>query len=259
MIRTGRVTLFTLFLIYLTVALIFYWLGRRGKRFVLRRIPALDAIEEGVGRAVEMQRPVHWTAGHPRASKLYDATGAYLAAGFTILIRVAQVCMEKGARLLVSVGHPELYPIARDIVDTVYTLGGKPEEFRGENIVLVPEYSYLAAVIGRIIRERPATHIQTGYFWYQDALVLPEVARGEGCFNITGGQVTALPFLIVQSDYTLIADELFAASAQITEDPVLIGYIAGLDVIKGIMIALVVAGVTLASLGIQALSTLIKF
>ncbi|MEM2127490.1 MAG: DUF6754 domain-containing protein [Candidatus Bathyarchaeia archaeon] len=257
MLIQGRITLFVIFIIYTVVMSIFVELGRRGRTFPLRKIPAIEAIDEGVSRAVEMGRPVHWTEGHPRASKLYDAYGVYLVASLAFLTRAAQLCAEKGARLLTSVGHPELYPIAREIVSQAYIYSGKKEEYVEGDIMLMPEYSYLAAILGRIIRERPATHIQVGYFWGQDSVAIPEVARGEGCFSVTGGQVYALPFLVVLSDYTLLADEVFAASAQITHDPILIMNMVGLDVNKMIIIIILVVGIILSSLGISTLSNLI--
>ena len=121
----------------------------------------------------------------------------------------------------------------------------------------MPEYSYLAAVVGRIIREQPGAHVQIGYFWGQDSVAVPEVAQGVGAFSVNGGQVGALQYLVVLSDYVLIADELFAASAQITNDPVLIMDMAGLDINKAIMIVLVVVGAILSTLGIDFLANII--
>jgi hypothetical protein len=158
--------------------------------------------------------------------------------------------------LLSSVGHPELYPIVKEVVQTSFNVTGHPEDYIEADVLLMPEYSYLAAVLGRITREHPAAHIQIGYFWGQDSVAVPEVAQGEGCFSVNGGQIYALQYLIVLSDYVLIADELFAASAQISKDPVLIMDMAGLDVNKAIMIILIILGVILGSLGIQALSNL---
>lgn len=254
----GRLTLFVLFIIYTLVMIAYVNLGRQGKTVNLRKIPAIDAIDEAVSRAVELGRPVHWTEGHPRASKLYDARGVYLVASLSFLSLIARLTAEKGARLLSSVGHPELYPIVKEVVRTSYNVAGHPEDYVDEDIQLMPEYSYLAAVLGRIVREKPAAHIQIGYFWGQDSVAVPEVAQGEGCFSINGGQVGALQYLVVLSDYVLIADELFAASAQISRDPVLIMDMAGLDVNKAIMIVLIIAGVILSTLGISSLANLIN-
>lgn len=253
----GRAPLFALFIIYTVVMLYYSQLGRQGKKVHLRKIPAIDALEEAVSRSVEIGRPVHWTEGHPRASKLYDANGVYLVASLAFLSRIAQLSAEKGARILTSVGHPELYPIVKEVVATSYNITGHPDDYNEEDIQLMPEYSYLAAVVGRIIREKPGAHVQIGYFWGQDSVAVPEVAQGVGAFSVNGGQVGALQYLVVLSDYVLIADELFAASAQITNDPVLIMDMAGLDINKAIMIVLVVVGAILSTLGIDFLANII--
>ena len=252
----GRVTLFVIFIIYTGVMLYYSQMGKQGKKVHLRNIPAIDALDEAVSRSVETGRPVHWTEGHPRASKLYDAKGVYLIASLAFLSRIAQLAAEKGARLLASVGHPELYPIVKEVVETSYKMAGRPDDYDEEDIQLMPEYSYLAAVVGRIIREKPGAHVQIGYFWGQDSVAVPEVAQGAGAFSVNGGQVGALQYLVVLSDYVLIADELFAASAQITNDPVLIMDMAGLDINKAIMIALILIGGLLSTLGIDFLANL---
>ena len=255
---SGRENLFIIFVIYLAIMFYFVWRGRKGDKVELRKIPAIDAIDEAVSRAVELGRGVHWTEGHPRASKLYDAYGVYLVASLAFLAKIATSCAEKGARLLLSVGHPELYPIVKDLTQTAYNMAGHPEAYVESDIELMPEYSYLAAVLGRITREHPAAHIQIGYFWGQDSVAVPEVAQGEGCFSINGGQVGALQYLVVLSDYVLIADELFASSAQISQDPVLIMNMVGLDVEKALLIASIIIGTILSSLGVTALQQFFK-
>ena len=254
----GRENLFVIFVIYVAVMLYFVWRGSKGDKVELRKIPAIDAIDEAVARAVEMGKAVHWTEGHPRASKLYDANGVYLVASLSFLAKIARSCAEKGARLLLSVGHPELYPVVKDLTQTAYSMAGHPEAYVESDIELMPEYSYLAAVLGRITREHPAAHIQIGYFWGQDSVAIPEVAQGEGCFSINGGQVSALQYLVVLSDYVLIADELFASSAQISNDPVLIMNMVALDVDKALLIASIFLGTILSTLGIVALRQLFK-
>ena len=154
----GRATLFVIFITYTAIMLYFSQQGKQGKIVHLRRIQAIDAMEEAVSRAVELGRPVHWTEGHPRASKLYDANGVYLVASLAFLARIAQLSAEKGARLISSVGHPELYPVVKEVVSTSFNVAGNPDNYIEEDIQLMPEYSYLAAVVGRIIREKPAAH-----------------------------------------------------------------------------------------------------
>ncbi len=56
-------------------------------------------------------------------------------------------------------------------------------------------------------------HFIKGYF-YAESLLMAETSYNVGAINIAGTTaVTQLPFFIVSCDYTLIGEELYAASA----------------------------------------------
>jgi hypothetical protein len=55
-----------------------------------------------------------------------------------------------------------------------------------------------------------------------------------------------LPFFITACDYTLIGEELYAASAYLSREPLLLGAIKGQDYSKIVILSLIVLGTVLA-------------
>jgi len=93
------------------------------------------------------------------------------------------------------------------------------------------------------MRERPATNFYLGMFW-AESLILAETGSLSGAIQIAGTDaVTQLPFFITTCDYTLIGEELYAASAYLGREPRQIGGIKSLDACKVIIMTLIILGV----------------
>jgi len=111
------------------------------------------------------------------------------------------------------------------------------------------QFSYVGAVSGIMVRERPAANFFMGYF-YAEALILAETGAQTGAIQIAGtDSVTQLPFLVTACDYTLMGEELYAATAYLSREPKLLGSLKGQDVAKALFagtISLLVAAQTLA-------------
>jgi hypothetical protein len=88
--------------------------------------------------------------------------------------------------------------------------------------------------------------------FHAESLLLAETGSLAGSIQISGtDQVAQLPFFIVACDYTLIGEELYAASAYLSGEPTLLGSLKAEDWGKGIFIALVIVGVVAATTGWQ--------
>jgi hypothetical protein len=76
------------------------------------------------------------------------------------------------------------------------------------------------ATVGLLTRQKVAANFLFGHF-YSESLILAETGASIGARQIGGcDAVSQLPFFITTCDYTLIGEELFAAGALISEDPV---------------------------------------
>ncbi|MEK7866988.1 MAG: DUF6754 domain-containing protein, partial [Planctomycetota bacterium] len=113
------------------------------------------------------------------------------------------------------------------------------------------QFSYVAAVDGIMMRDKPAANFYMGYY-YAESLLLAETGAATGAIQIAGtDSVTQLPFFIAACDYTLIGEELYAASAYLSRDPMQLGSLKGLDYGKALLIALLLVGTLLVSFEIE--------
>jgi hypothetical protein len=219
--------------------------ARAGKELFIRPIPGLAAVDEAIGRATEMGRPILFVPG-------LGVTGevATLAA-FTMLGRVAKKTAEYQTAVRVPCYDPMVMTIAQDIVKSSYLDAGYPEAYREHDVFFVTQdqFSYVAAVNGMMIRERPATNFYIGKF-YAESLILAETGNVAGSIQIAGtDEIIQIPFFIASCDYTLIGEELYAASAYLSREPPLLGTLKGQDWGKAAMVTLVVLGTIAATLG----------
>jgi len=112
-----------------------------------------------------------------------------------------------------------------------------------------------ATVTGIMMRDRPAAHIFMGSF-FAESLLLAETGFATGAIQVAGtANVHQLPFFVVACDYTLIGEELYAASAYLSGEPRLVGGLKGADVLKVLVILVILAGCVLESMGNHTLTT----
>jgi hypothetical protein len=232
----------TAILIFLFV----YYINRakKDRNLFIRRISGLDAVEEALGRATEMGRPTLYVPG---ISTISDVA---TIAALNILGEVAKKTAKFGTPLIVPTADPIVYTVAREIVKESYTTAGRPDAFNQDIVFFVTDqqFAYAAAVDGIMMREKPATNFLIGMF-YAEALILAETGAATGAVQIAGTDaVSQLPFFITACDYTLIGEELYAASAYLSREPLLLGAIKGQDYSKAIIVGVILIGSLLALL-----------
>ena len=100
----------------LFIALIFYYFGKaqRGAKMYLRPIAGIEAIDEAIGRATEMGKPILYVPG---ISTISDVA---TIASITILGRVAKKIAEYQTRLIVPNYDPIVYTVAEEVVKQGY-------------------------------------------------------------------------------------------------------------------------------------------
>jgi len=224
-----------------------------GKHPSVRRIPGIDAIDEAIGRAVEMGKPIFCSHG---IADLRGATsGPQTLAGLSVLSYVTKKAIESNARVIVPVRQPEVWPIAADIMETEYKLAGKADEFDSDDIRFLSndQFGYASNYMGLMMREKPGANIMIGAYW-AESLQLAETGNRIGALQITGTANThQIPFFLIVSDYCLIGEEIFSAGAYLTQDAPVIASLAGQDVGRIIAVVLSVLGTLLNTIGVTFL------
>jgi len=217
---------------------------RHNKIFTIKKLPAIDAADEAVGRAVEMGRPILF---HPGSASLNTMDAPSTLAGLSILNYVADLAASKGARIIAVTERPEIYPLEHEIVREAFIAHNKEDQFVEDDIKFIPA---LKAVVGLMNREHVAANFLIGRY-YHESLVLVEAGAQVGAMQIGGiSQISQVPFMMACCDYCLLGEEVFAASAYVSKDPVLTCSIAGQDYVKMILMALMIVGAILTSMNI---------
>jgi hypothetical protein len=219
--------------------------ARKGKKLYVRPLAGINAVDDAIGRATEMGKPILYILG------LGTAGDIATIAGFTILSRVARRTAEYQTKVIVPVQDPVVLAIAQETVRTSYLEAGRPDQYNPDNIFFVTsmQFPYVAAVNGIMLRERPATNFYMGTF-YAEALILAETGNIAGAIQIAGTDQTAqLPFFVAACDYTLIGEELYAASAYLSQEPVQLGSLKAQDYMKAILMIIIVLGAIFITIG----------
>ncbi|UCE26029.1 MAG: fibronectin type III domain-containing protein [Candidatus Coatesbacteria bacterium] len=225
-------------------ALVLYYItqARAGKKLFIRRIGGLEAVQEAVGRATEMGKSVLYVPG------IGEIDDIQTIASVTILGRIATMVAEYDADLLVPCSRSLVMSTAQEVVKESYLEAGRPDAYKQGNIRYLTDdqFGYVAGVDGIMIRERPAACFYLGTF-YAESLILAETGHSVGAIQIAGTAMPSqLPFFIAACDYTLIGEELFAASAYLSREPRLLGSLVGQDWGKVIILLFILLGAVLA-------------
>ncbi|MDQ7793505.1 MAG: hypothetical protein RDU89_03705 [bacterium] len=221
----------------------------------IRKIAGLEAIDEAIGRATEMGRPVHFTPG------LGDPYNIQTIASYAMLGHVAKRCAQYDTRLLQTNVDPFVLAINNEVIRQAYLEAGRPDAFNPDDITFhsTEQFAYAASVLGLYERERPAANIMFGAFW-AESMLFAEGGAYLGSIQIGATANThQIAFFVAACDYTLIGEEMFAASAYLSKEPVLTGTVVGQDWARIGVFALIILGTILAQIGdTNWLATILK-
>lgn len=251
----GYVFAFWVELVYLAALLVMISRAKRGMKIPqIHKVAGLDAMDEAIGRCTEMGRPVHFSPG------IGGVDNAQTLAALSILSYVARQCARYDTDLIATNRITVVYPIAEEIVKQAYTEVGKPENFKPENVRFISEdqFAYATGVTGIMYREKPAANILIGAFW-AESLIFAEVGAAAGAIQISGTANThQIPFFVAACDYCLIGEEIYAASAYLTKEPVIMGSLVVQDWGKMLGAVLIALGAVLATVNNPALKNLLS-
>ena len=241
----GRTSGFIALVILAILLWFFIRRAERGNIEVIRKLAPLEAMEEGVGRAIEMGRPTLVT--YSFADSFDPAT----MVGLDTVRYLAKITAEKGGKLLVAVGAARTLPVARENYREGCIEGGAPEMFDEKNVYFFTQqqWAYASGVMGLMQRERPATCVFIGPFLVE-GIHLGIHSRRLETLAIGGNPSYSMgAFMFVTMDYVLFGEEIYAAGAYMSGDPVIISTLATEDVFKWVFALITVIGSILMAFG----------
>lgn len=227
--------------------LVFYAISQaKRKEIFLRRIPGLDAVDEAIGRSTELGKPILYLTG------AHDMSDPSTIAAAVILGRVAKRTAAYETELMVPHRDPITMAVCQEITKQAYLEAGKPDLFKEDAnfFITSDQFSYTAAVDGIMLRKKPAANFFMGAY-FAESLLLTETGASTGAIQIAGTDSDhQLPFFVTTCDYTLIGEELYAASAYLSREPVQIGTLRGQDLGKAVLLSVIGIGTILATIGV---------
>ncbi|MCL2497626.1 MAG: hypothetical protein FWF06_03315 [Symbiobacteriaceae bacterium] len=242
--RMGLVTF--LFVIYYA-ACNAYWINksRSGDELrKLRRIAGLDAIDEAIGRCTEMGRPLLYNTG-------MEAMTPRTFASLAILGYVAAATVRYDTRIITVMRPPQVIPLVESVVSQAYMEAGNPQGFRREDVrfLTTDQFGYATGTLGIIIREQVAAHLMFGNYM-AEALIFCSAGYRSDAISIAGtDNPTQTSYFLAGCDYTLLGEELFAASAYLSQDRIRISTITAQDMGKLLLVAMIALGMIFTTFG----------
>ncbi len=245
--NTGRIPVLAFVVFFLVITIYFIQKAKGGAELFVRRLAGIEAVDEAIGRATEMGKPILYVLG------LGTAADIATIASYTILGRVAKKVAEYHTGLIVPCYDPIVMTVAQETVKASYMDAGRPDAYYEDMVYFVTQsqFAYVAAVNGTMLRELPATNIYMGKF-YAESLILAETGALAGSIQIAGtDEIAQIPFFVVACDYTLIGEELYAASAYLGREPLLLGSLKAQDYAKAAAIIIAIIGFILMNFGVE--------
>jgi hypothetical protein len=225
------------------VILVRIFLSQTGRVPFIRRIAGLNAIDEAVGRATEMGRPVLMLPG-------ISGLDVVTLQAMSIFGYIARAVARFGNRSIVPTIDPIVTGVAEETMRDAYADAGRPDLFHEDDVRFLTgqQFAFASGVAGILTRERVAASFLFGAF-FAESLIFAEVGQQIGAVQVAGTTETnQVPFFIAACDYVIIGDEFYAASAYLSRDRILLSSIVGQDYCKLILMLLVFIGIISATL-----------
>lgn len=214
-----------------------------GKDIYIRRIAGLNAIDDAVGRATEMGKPVLMVPG------LGDLNAISVQA-LNIFAHITKTAVRFANPIRLCCGNAAVFAVAQEVIRDVYQAEGMPERQEADSVTFVSDrqFAFAAGVSGIMLREQTAATFFMGEF-FAESLIFAETANSIGAIQVASStENTQTPFFIAACDYVLIGEEFYAASAYLTRKPVLVGSLVGQDWSKFAIATFIVIGVLLQTI-----------
>ncbi|MGQ9810290.1 MAG: DUF6754 domain-containing protein [bacterium] len=227
--------------------------ARKGQKLYIRPITGVNAVSEAVGRATEMGKKILYVPG------ILGISDIETIASLAILKHIGKLTAIYGTDLEVANKDPLVYSAVRETLKEAYLEAGKPDQYKESMVsyLTYDQFAYAASVTAKMVRERPATNFLVGSF-FAESLIFAETGQSIGAIQIAGtAHIEQLPFFVTTCDYVLMGEELFAASAYLSKEPVLLGSIKAQDMVKAILMALILVGIITYSFGWDTIKSLL--
>lgn len=250
-------------LILVAILVLMEYLRRQalaGKFRSIRKIAAIDAIEQVVGRAAEMGGKVHASIGDIFA-QLTQEYATQIFAALSITEYTARLCAKMRVPIIATMMYGETLPLVDETIQQAYKAENRLEDFRKENVRFVAgtQLSYCAGVFEIIQKEKVVGQLLVGP-WAYAAVLLGEFGRQAGALQVGGtARIVMIPGFVAVYDYFLIGEELYAGAALVSGDKLKISTVSAQDYSRIASMGLLIVGALLTLTGSQLVQSFLKW
>jgi hypothetical protein len=232
----------------LLLLLIFTIAARRGFRPALRDLGAYRTLPEQVGQAVETGGRLHISLGP--GGLIGREAGTTLAA-LSVLDAASAASVISDELPVATTGDATTLLAAADTVRRAYERVDNLEKYetKAVRLVALDAMAMAAGTTSIIADDGVQANVLVGSFG-QEAALMTEAGHRQRIPQTLGsdrleGQAVAL----AMADHPLIGEEVYAARAYLDRTPTAVGGLAAEDILRWVIVALIVGGVVLQTLG----------
>jgi len=230
--------LFTLIVVLVAAALwsVFLVRGRRGETAVLRPLPAYQALDGHVGRAIESDSQLHISLG--RAS-LSDTASPASIASLAVLNKMATDGYANGTPPLVTVGDGTLLPVAQESLRFAHADEKESKEVGLARFIAAENqpYVYAGGVAVSLQQNKVLSNVLVGKFGAEIGIIT-ESANRQGMKQVIGSDdITAVSLGSMVTDNLLIGEELLVSGAYLDGTMAQIASLQAQDILRVVAIA----------------------
>jgi hypothetical protein len=251
LVRIDVLIVFVAFFVVLLVASF----TLRGEK--LRSIPTVEASLEAVRASAEKGNPVLFDTGWTGANFWGHSSGlttlCFVPATLELLRAMAKEAGNLGVRIVTGTTNAIYALMSHDFMQKGYAESGHPERFIPTDIRYYPDNTALNLSDVEMAHRLPfGAAVMVGGHNQTSNVVIYEALAYEGAMIVAGeiwpndNSMAALC-----ADYMSFAEENIAIGSYLSEDPVPGAILAGEDIIKVFLIALVILGGILSYAGVM--------
>ncbi len=214
----------------------------RSRNIPLRTIPAYDALAPAAGEAVEADKPVHISLG---SSAVRDESTISAIAGAEILYFMAERAAIGDRPTMATVSDPVTLGVAQDALRRAYKARRVPARFKPSQARWYPagprSLAFAAGVGTALKDEDMLSNVMIGRFGAELALVAENAVRLEKRIIAHSDQIEGQAVAYAVSKTPLIGEELYVSAGYLRKNPLGVGGVVALDILRYLVIAAMIA------------------
>jgi hypothetical protein len=230
------------------LTVVFGFLQKRLNKFPLRKLKALDNLQQSVGLTIENGKRLHVSLG---SASILAAGNAASLTGLSMVEHLALISMVSDRPPLITSGEGSLLVLSQDVMRRAYRMGNSQDRYNPQLIQQTgfSPWSYSIGCMPAISQEQVQTSLLMGRFGPEAAFLNNAARRKDGYSLGATDDLTGQAVMLGTASDTLLGEELYAVPGYLNRSPFHRSSVQVQDVLRWLIIAVILTGVVLAVIG----------